>query len=743
MKYRGIIILLLCWFCLAACGRAGRDPELGIGGYLYPAQQLSPEGEDIWWRNMKVQGETLYFVDTGSLCSLPIGETMNTADRKVLTGGSSVADYAIGPDGAIYYVTQTAADWGTRSAGCTIKRQGDAGSKGWNLVLKEAKLSGMLEGCLATDRDGRLFLLSEGELLLFGGDGRQLGSLSTEGYRFSGGTEYLVNGPEGRIYYVASRLPFSFEEQAVYEILGGDNPRLEKAAGAPGRLYGSEYGLISAGEDGILYRYLAESAEWEPVLRWTDSGIDTPSAVAQISEDKFIVSSSELKAAAMDYGSKELISLLTRTLVSELPKKEVLTLAAVYPSSELKTWVTKFNQENEKYQVVIEQYGLEDVEMRLNSRLVSTSPPDIVNLARLDVINYANRQVFEDLTPYLESSAALDRENYFEEILEAYTIGGRLVCIPANFYISVVLGRASQVGEEAGWTMAEVMKLWEVFPDKKLYNVILTEFMLKQLCGKYICSQYIDLETGECSFDSAEFREFMEWIKYYEEKNASGSKNAVGDWSEDCLLYIEYLYTLSDFARSEWLAGEKITAIGRPTADGSPSLGVGVNDALSISARSRHKEGAWAFIEYVLSQEQGDLGFSSRKDVFLQKLEKEMTPDYLKTEDGEIMVYGDGVRDETGNIIPAGSPRIRPRAYVTDPVTGQSHVLYDSMSREQADELLEIVSLLDFTSQGGMEDKVLDIILEEAAGYLNGERALEDVTGNIQNRVQNLLQEVL
>ena len=42
-----------------------------------------------------------------------------------------------------------------------------------------------------------------------------------------------------------------------------------------------------------------------------------------------------------------------------------------------------------------------------------------------------------------------------------------------------------------------------------------------------------------------------------------------------------------------------------------------------------------------------------------------------------------------------------------------------------------------------MEDKVLDIILEEAAGYLNGERALEDVTGNIQNRVQNLLQEVL
>ena len=120
-----------------------------------------------------------------------------------------------------------------------------------------------------------------------------------------------------------------------------------------------------------------------------------------------------------------------------------------------------------------------------------------------------------------------------------------------------------------------------------------------------------------------------------------------------------------------------------------------------------------------------------------------MTPDYLKTEDGEIMVYGDGVRDETGNIIPAGSPRIRPRAYVTDPVTVQSHVLYDSMSREQADELLEIVSLLDFTSQGGMEDKVLDIILEEAAGYLNGERALEDVTGNIQNRVQNLLQEVL
>ena len=161
-----------------------------------------------------------------------------------------------------------------------------------------------------------------------------------------------------------------------------------------------------------------------------------------------------------------------------------------------------------------------------------------------------------------------------------------------------------------------------------------------------------------------------------------------------------------------------------------------VQNALCITSRSRNKEGAWQFLEYFLSQEEDSACcFSSRKDIFQRELEEAMTPDYFYNEDGLIQML-DGSIDMDGNAL--SGPFMKARAWDSN-----GEVLYYYMSQEQADALLEMIEMLDFTPQGGAENRVLDILEEESAGYLDGSRSVKETAEIIQNRVRNLVQEEL
>lgn len=88
----------------------------------------------------------------------------------------------------------------------------------------------------------------------------------------------------------------------------------------------------------------------------------------------------------------------------------------------LKDQVAAFNRASGEYRVVIQVYQGEEGMVRLDADLVSSNPPDLLDLQWLDVEKYAGRMVMEDLAPYLEDSAALDREDYLDGVLNAYTI---------------------------------------------------------------------------------------------------------------------------------------------------------------------------------------------------------------------------------------------------------------------------------------------------------------------------------
>ena len=726
LKSRKICLLWICVFAMlsvwcTACGEEDAQGESEAGGYVYRGEWVSfPYAADKM-RIMKVYGNSLYYIVikngvramyeaplAGGIDTEGITEFIPNCDGE----GEYLADYEITENGE-YYCLLRKAD----SKGCVLVKRFQDGGAAYRLELPEVYGALDFDLGLAVDGEGYVYLLSADGIYQVDPEGGLCGSIATGSYRQGGMDQRLLKGEEGRIYYCAG---YKLNSYTIYELMGGDMARLEKRTDSPegdrcGKFYPSEYGLLCDGES-ALYQYKGDG--WEKVLVWRESDIYRPRGgfceLAQIDGESFVL----VGYSPEDY-DEERVCCLRREAVSGLPEKEELVLVSIFPDSTLEQAVAGFNLESDRYRVTVETYEWGEVEMGLNPRLVSSDPPDLLDVSKLDILNYAQRSAFEDLVPYLEGSGVLDRDMFPENLLEGYTIDGRLVCIPRTFEIHAVAGRASRLGDGMGWTMEEVMGLTERYPGQRLALDTSAQFLVKELCGRYICQHYIDWNTGECRFEGDEFRAFLEWVG--ENADSVRTDNSQNDsyWDTERLLAREDMVFLGQCAKMAALFGEDVTFKGDPTDDGKAVFSARPKDALCILAGSEHKEGAWAFVEYLLSRESD--GIPGRRDFLEDLIEAEMTPEYFMTDDGEIRMSGE-------------EPDLKPK-------TVYNKVPFYYMTQEQADMVREIVEAVDFTPAGGLRDTVTDIILDEIGGYMEGTRGVEDTARIIQNRVRTVVQE--
>jgi len=134
---------------------------------------------------------------------------------------------------------------------------------------------------------------------------------------------------------------------------------------------------------------------------------------------------------------------------------------------------------------------------------------------------------------------------------------------------------------------------------------------------------------------------------------------------------------------------------GYPTATGEPKYLIRMN-CISILSKSKCKEGAYAFIEYLLTRNSGSGGFTTYKVGY-----EESREDFLEM-------------------------------YVTDEL--------DKEELEKRVSALE--EMMDSAVADTMENQTIrTMIIEEAKAYFAGDRTLEDTCRIIQNRVQLYLDE--
>ena len=444
--------------------------------------------------------------------------------------------------------------------------------------------------------------------------------------------------------------------------------------------------------------------------------------ILPISEKEFYATYDDMETG------KSVIAKFIKVDPSEVKEKQIITLAMAYSDWTVRMQVIEFNKINETYRIDLQDYSalystIEDYSAgisRLNTDIASGKVPDIILLdSSMPIDSYISKGLLEDLKPYIEKDSELDINNFMPNVIEAYSVDGKLYSLVPFYHIQTLLAKSTDVGTTRGWSVKQACELWDSKPEgTEFLTGVDRENMLRN-CMNMAGSQFIDWESGKCSFDSDDFIQMLEFINRFPEE--LGDDYFTDSYWENydtmlrdgkALTSIQYLSDIRSFNIAEkGNFGEDITMIGFPAGDGDGSA-IMPGLQLAMSAKSAKKEGAWEFLRsFLVDEYQEDIyGFPiSIKRLEEMKVEATQKP-YYTDEDGNRIEYDD-----------------------TWYVNGVE-INIDPMTEQEAEEFVK--ELFTFTQPYKTDESLFGIIQEEASAYFAGQKSARDVASIIQSRAQ-------
>jgi len=531
--------------------------------------------------------------------------------------------------------------------------------------------------------------------------------------------EALVADPNGDVYaYLYNGSGFDF---CKVDLEGG---KLEDSLGFPfegysGKVFNGSGKIDFLVNDGTsLYRFDADGKKSE-ILNWIASGI----SILEVT-DVFCTEDDKLVCAGKSYPSEiPKFSVLTEQPKPTEEKAEIILAGTEYSITPLLEHnAVKFNGANDKYYITVKKYSYDNQD-QLNLDITSGHVPDIlISDSYLPIDVFIAKGIFADLYEFIDSDSELSRDDFVSNLLEACETDGKLYRFTNVFKISTVLGKTSIFGETMGVTVDEVKEILKKFPEGTELLPGSTKDDILRTAMELSGSSFMDYEKGICSFDSDAFIKLLEYANTYMDSldydkyfDDSFWKRAETMYIDDnALLSIVELTDYADIYRFEHTEfGESVTAVGFP-CEGRVGTAFVVDTAFSISEKSKYKEGAWEFLrELLLPDQDFNDCFSVRKDLLEKSAQQAMKPDkdrmnYAVTMIGQMMISSGA-----GDI---GEPKKKDIAHMDEVIASAD-------------------GLMDY------DQKVIDIILEEAASYFGGSKSAQEAAKLIQTRVQLYLDE--
>lgn len=748
----------------AGCGKGGESQDsqqaaemeqAATDGYVYVPQYISLDSDEYFY-NMQIWDQKMYY------CMYQWDEESQTGRetyycRDLAEGGEaqelsfvnlaeniSVNKLLFDKDGnmiflLVDYSSENLSPEGYPMPEYFLLKLDSQGNELFNQNITEtltAEDSEVYIQNAAVDGENHIYAAGDQTIFLFDENGVPQGSIPVNSWINSMGTD--KNGK-------------------VYITIWGDNgmvlEELDYAAKATGATYngfpsGNNNGSLITGtehdfliNDGTrLVGYDLDTQTTEEILKWLDCDIN-----GQYVEYATQMEDGRIMAVIRDWSGETTVTemaYLTKTERSAVAQKEVITLGTLYDNMALQSSAVKFNKSNEQYRISIVTYmdqssytenSYNDGITAFNNAVTSGNGPDIIDLSYgVSITTLMDKGLLEDLSPWLDGSQVLKREDFIPNILDAYTINGTLVSIPSSFSVQTVMGRTSQVGSKMGWTLDDMIALLDENPDSTPFEYA-TKSSVLTYCMMYNQSAFIDWENGTCNFDSDEFKKVLEYANrfpleynYDEDRPSTPALIANGE----VLLNDVGIYDLDDFSvQLEMFGGDPVTCIGYPTVDGTPGNILSVSESYGISQSSSHKEGAWAFLEFLLSQDNNGnfyyFGFSTKQAELDETLESATKVQYVLDENGEPYLDENGEPVEQGH----GSWSF------SDGTTISGRTL----TEEEVDMIREVINTARPVSNN--DDQIMSIITEEVEGYFNGQKSVDEVVNVIQSRVQLYISE--
>ncbi|MGN1305946.1 MAG: ABC transporter substrate-binding protein [Oscillospiraceae bacterium] len=598
------------------------------------------------------------------------------------------------------------------------------------------------------DNDGNGYVLINNNILVTDKNGKFQFSVALDANtaQDSGSSiNSIVRGKNGSVYALINSYSFKddvYESNNTARIIDFAAKKFSDteypiSASVYGSSYsGGQYDIVYNG-DSALYGLDIETNESTTLIDWIKSGIDstTLSNVILSPDGKIIYSAYtyDYSGGGISYSQDDMvIYVLTKLDPSEIPDKELISVYTTYIPYQIKSRISQFNKTSDKYQIEVTSYmdddwsNYDDCIKRINNDLVAGKIPDILICdSSLPFNSYVSKGLIADLGSMMEKDESFNRGDYLENVLEAFSVGGKLYRIAPSFSIVTKSAKKSIVGDKTSWTMDDFLAVKEANPNSEMQTEMTsTNFVSSMIV--YNIGQYVNYETGECSFNTDSFKKALEYAKtlpaeidydslYQDESYWMKRESAYRDGST--ILKDEYIYGFRTFKQDEeGYFGEPVTMIGIPSDNGNGSM-FQINTSLAIMAKAKNPDGAWEFIKTLLTDEaQENMGELPIKLSALDKLaEKAKERPYWENEKGEKEYYDEQVW-------------IGEQQFVITPNT-------DEDNQRMMDFIKSINTVYEYDSD------LLKIIDEEVQAYFSGQKSVDEVADIIQNRASTYISE--
>ena len=740
--FPALVLTLTLTGCAIGGGEESDSP------YVYETQFHSPEGgvEDF-----TVSGDSVYYSTfDGEFYQWTPGGEAKELDIEPFTTEACRRRLQADPQGNLY-VFYSVPD-PPRSDTCYLVKYDAAGKE---LAKKNVSLltSQFVPYEMAADGEGRLYLKGGDKLLQFDGECDYVGVVEAPEGEYP---SWLAGDAAGHVY---CSLYDTQDNGIIREVVCGGEASGDSQGGSPQDSQTASFGnplgearlgnyLAAYGENrfltygnNALYLYDLTSNTLTLLLQWANCDIDPDSVerIATLADGRIVLRFEE------EQGTGEL-AVVTEVPRDQATEKEVITLGVLQAgNSHLLRCISQFNRHSPDCRIEIREYydtylasgqaeAREEARTALHLDISSGRCPDLLVLEYDDLEAYAAKGLLEDLAPYLEADGNLELA---DNVIEAYTFHGKLCALPGALQIRTLAGRADRLGElggATGWTLEEMMGFIDSNPDRTVFSADAGQLLEYSLVFNQ--SHFVDWETHTCDFTSDEFIRLLEFCGRFSDRKGTEGAEVLDmmERSNIALLHEVELVRPEDISLLAQILGmEDISYVGFPTVDGrAGSLLEDCGATCAISAKSRHKEEAWAFVELLLTgwenppkspdSLEGTKGFPTELGTRERYFAKVTETPYRIGEDGEIYTWG-------------GKPE---RNFFYASSTRTMQVFFYTPLPEEID---LICTLLDSstTARGGRQ--ISSIVAQEAASYFSGQKSATDVATLIQNRVSIYLEE--
>jgi len=427
---------------------------------------------------------------------------------------------------------------------------------------------------------------------------------------------------------------------------------------------------------------------------------------------------------------------LTKTPYDEAPQKETITLACSYLDYYIRKQIINFNKRSTEFRIEVTDYSEYNTEddysagvTKLNTEIISGKIPDLIMTSQLPVSHYESLGLLENLVPYIENDTEIGgMKGLVEPVFKALmTDEGELFQVVSSFSIYSVAGNPSLVGTNPGWTLDEFYEAYKQMPaDADIFSIYTTQSEILSSMNALCLDQFIDWDTGTCSFDSTEFKAMLEFVSLF---NSEFDWEGF-DWNIDYedetsriaagkqMLSQAYLSDFYDYQRYKAIFGGDVTFVGYPT-ESRDGAGFSLSTGVAMSSACKNKDMAWQFMSTLLGEEfqNTQWQFPTNKALFDALLENAMTPQY-KTD------------SETGEQIEISTNRVW---------TANGAIDLYAMTQEEADDLLSVIEST--TRIYEYNDSLTEIINDATAAYFAGSKGLDETASIVQSRVKLYINE--